>query len=302
MHLPDTFVETISTLHGERGRAWLDALPELIAELERTWGFKAGVHVSNLSYNYVAPAQLDDGRPVMLKLSVPNAELDCEIEALRCYDGRGICHLLRADHAIGALLIERLSPGTTLTELPDDEDATRIAATVMGQLWRPLPPNHPFPTTARWADGLGRLRAEFGGTGPFPRRTVEQAERLFADLLRSAGPPMLLHGDLHHDNILRAEREPWLAIDPKGLAGEPAYEVGALLRNPGYRVIRAADPRMMTARRVAILSEMLSLDPQRIAGWGYAQVVLSVWWAYEDHGLYDPDTLVYAELLEPWLG
>jgi streptomycin 6-kinase len=130
---------------------------------------------------------------------------------------------------------------------------------------------------------------------------VATAERLFGELLSSSGPPVLLHGDLHQENILRAERDPWLAIDPKGLAGEPAYEVGALLRNPGDRVRRADSPSRMMARRIAILAEALGIDAQRIVAWCYAQVVLSVWWGYEDHQEYFPEWLYYAELVEPLL-
>ena len=93
----------------------------------------------------------------------------------------------------------------------------------------------------------------------------------------------LLHGDLHHDNILAAG-DAWLAIDPKGVLGEPAYEVGALLRNFWDRDTSDAVRRQMSARRVAILAETLGFDRRRIAGWGVAQAVLSAWWSYEDHG------------------
>src|SRR5439155_23831953 len=159
-------------------------------------------------------------------------ELMTEMEALRLFEGHGIVQLLDADARQGAMLLERLRPGTPLADLADDEQATSIAAGVMRQLWRPAPPEHPFPTVARWAAGLGRLRNKFvGGTGPFPTALVEEAERLFAELIPSMAEPMLLHGDLHHENIVTAERQPWLALDPKGLVGEPAYEVGALLRN-----------------------------------------------------------------------
>jgi streptomycin 6-kinase len=110
---------------------------------------------------------------------------------------------------------------------------------------------------------------------------VEQAEVLFAELIASMGKPVLLHGDLHHFNILTAEREPWLAIDPKGIVGEPAYEVGALLRNPNQAI--ATNPKIL-ARRIDQLSAELTIDRARIIGWGLAQAVLSGWWDYEDLG------------------
>jgi streptomycin 6-kinase len=283
--LPKKFVRIIVEVWQEEGEAWLVQLPAAVAGCERRWSLVVHPPFSNLSYNYVAPATTRDGREVVLKLGVPRDELVTEIEALRLYDGRGMVQLLDADAEQGILLLERLRPGTELADLGDDEKATEIAAGVMKQFWRPLPENHPFPSIHDWASGMERLRAEFnGGTGPFPARLVETAEALFAELLSSMGEPVLLHGDLHHYNILAAEREPWLAIDPKGIVGEPAYELGALLRNPFPQIFSRPDAQEVTARRVDQFAEILELDRQRINGWGIAQAVLSAWWDYEDHG------------------
>ncbi|MGH2543769.1 MAG: aminoglycoside phosphotransferase family protein, partial [Ardenticatenaceae bacterium] len=232
----------------------------------------------------------------ILKVGVPNRELWTELAMLRLCDGRGIVQLLEADHDLGALLLERLRPGTMLVTL-DDEEATSIAAGVMRELWRPAPAEHAFPTVADWAAGLDKLRTHFGGPGPYPVPLVEMAERLFAELLDSMAEPVLLHGDLHHYNILAAERAPWLAIDPKGVIGEPAYEVGALLRNPLPHFLDVPQPRRLLARRVDQLAETLGFDRERIAGWGMAQAVLSAWWTYEDHGHVPHRMLRCAELL-----
>ena len=182
--------------------------------------------------------------------------------------------------------------------MADDEIATAIAAQVMQQLWRPVPPNHPFPTVANWARGMDRLRQEFdGGTGPFPKKLVQTAVSLFNDLLPSQAEPVLLHGDLHHWNILRATRAPWLALDPKGVVGEPAYEVGAWLRNPIDRLLHLSDLPHIQARRIDQFVELLGLDRQRLIGWGIAQAVLSAWWSYEDHGYGWDGAIVCAESL-----
>jgi len=298
--LPKDFVQTIVEVWGEEGEAWLARLPAAVAECEGRWSLEVEPPFPNLSYNYVAPATTRDGREVVLKLGVPRAELVTEIEALRLYDGRGMVQLLDADVEQGILLLERLRPGSDLHELGDDEKATEIAAGVMRRFWRPLPENHPFPSVHDWAEGMKRLRAEFaGGTGPFPKRLVETAEGLFAELLGSMDELVLLHGDLHHYNVLSAEREPlrqaqglhrenrggrlWLAIDPKGIVGEPAYEPGAWLRNP-LDLTSWPDVQQVTARRVDQFAEILQLDRQRIIGWGIAQDVLSAWWDYEDFG------------------
>lgn len=297
MHpLPDSFTRTvISTYPG--GAAWLDALPALIDSVAHRWHLTVLPPFDDLSYNYVAPAIRANGSPAVLKLGVPNPEMNTEIEALRRYDGRGIARLLAADAVQGAMLIERLQPGARLSTLVDDGEATSIAAGVMRDLWLPLPDEHPFPTVAGWADGLGRLRERFnGGTGPFPAYLVDAAERLFAELLASQSEPVLLHGDLHHYNILSAERAAWLAIDPKGIAGEACYEVGALLRNPIPQVGSWPDLRRILARRIDILHDQLGFDRARMIGWGVAQAVESAWWSIEDGTGWGP-TIIVAEHL-----
>jgi streptomycin 6-kinase len=284
-------------VYGPAGAEWLDQLPGLLAYCEQRWSLTV-MPPFPLSYNYVAPALRSDGRGLVLKVGFPGAELIAEIEALRLYDGRGIAQLLDADQERGVLLLERLSPGTPLSRLTDDEQATSIAAGVMRRLWRPAPPEHPFPTVAKWALGLGRWREHFGGTtGPFPTSLVEQAESLFAELLASTPEQALLHGDLHHDNILTAEREPWLAIDPKGLVGDPAFEVGALMRNQLPQPLAGDYARRFLARRLDQLSEELGLERARLHGWSLAQAVLSAWWSLEDHGYGWEPAIALAELL-----
>jgi streptomycin 6-kinase len=296
--IPENFARTMGEVYGAEGRAWLGRLPGLLAGCARRWGLTVGPPFVPLSYNYVAPAVRADGTPVVLKVGFPGRELRTEIAALRLYDGHGIAQLLDADAEAGALLLERLVPGTPLARLADDREATTIAAQVMRQLWRPVPPDHTFPTVADWAAGLGRLRARFGGTtGPLPAPLVEIAEGLFTDLLGSMGTPVLLHGDLHHDNILMAQRQPWLALDPKGVVGEAAYETGALLRNPAGRVLKSANPRGMMARRIDQLASELGFERERIRAWALAQAVLSAWWSIEDHGYGWEDAITYAEIL-----
>ena len=294
----DQFARRIVGTFGEAGIEWLSCLPSLVAECAQRWSLTVMPPFEPLSYNFVAPAIRADGTDMVLKLGVPNPELLTEIAALRIFDGHGIVQLLDSDLDRGALLVERLKPGTPLVDLADDEAATSIAAQVMRQLWKPVPAEHPFPTVAKWAQGLQRLRKRFdGGTGPFPSYWIERAEGLFAELLGSMAEPVLLHGDLHHENILAAERQPWLALDPKGVVGEPAYEVGAFLRNPLPRILHEPQPGRMLARRVAQLAEELDFNPARLVGWGVAQAVLSAWWDFDDSGDRWEESLAFAELL-----
>ena len=290
------FQRRISALPG--GPEWLETLPALLTRCASHWSLTLQPPFA-LSYNYVCPAVTADGNPVVLKIGLPNDELDSEQEALQVYAGDGCVRLLDRLPGISAFLLERLQPGAPLAEIIDDEEATRIAADVMSALWKPLPEEHNFRTTADWAAGLENLHMEFGGgTGPFPVHLVDAAKRLFADLHASQGPPVLLHGDLHHFNILRAGRSPWLAIDPKGIVGEREYEIGALLRNPDNDRLDNNALRSRTLRRIGQLAEYFGFDQDRLMGWCIAQAVLSAWWGYEDgEAEWTMDTLRLAEVL-----
>lgn len=282
--MPPAFAQTMLALYGQAGAAWLQQLPILLAEYAQRWAIQLGEPFA-LSYNYVVPAWRADGSAVVLKVGYPSREFGNAIDALQLYAGDGMVQLLEVDRDQGVMLLERLQPGDMLSTLADDEEATRIATTVMRQLWRPAPAGHPFPTVADWAQGLQRHRARFdGGVGPLPHRLFAEAEAHFRDQLAAHAPPMLLHGDLHHFNILRAQRQPWLAIDPKGLVGDPAYEVGAFLYNPWPAFGSRPDVDRLLQRRVALLAEHLGFDRARIRGWGVAQAVLSACWTIEDNG------------------
>jgi streptomycin 6-kinase len=281
--IPANFTRTITELHGPAGAAWLQRLPMLIAEYERRWALSVQPPFE-LSYNYVAPAVRADGTEVVIKIGCPNSEIRRELAALRLYAGDGMVQLLEADEDQCAFVLERIRPGATLATLPDDEEAMAIAAQMMKQLWQPLPAEHSFRPVAEWAAGLRGLREMFGGgTGPLSKDLVEQAEAHFAELLGSMTNLVLLHGDLHHYNILSAERQPWLALDPKGMVGEPEYEIGPLMYNP-FDLLTRPEPGRILARRIDQLAEILGFDKQRLQAWGVAQAVLSAWWSLEGPG------------------
>jgi streptomycin 6-kinase len=300
-YVPENFKRLTLALHGEAGRLWLGGLTALVEECAGRWSLRVGPPFPSLSYHYAAPAEGPRGERLVLKLGVPTLDLLREIEALLAFGGRGAARLADSDASRGALLLERLEPGTPLTALCEEDDgaATSAAAAVMRSLRRtPLHQPHIFPTAADWGLGFGSCRARFGGgPGPFPPKLFEEAESLYAELLDTSAPPTLLHGDLHHGNVLAASREPWLAIDPKGVVAEHAYEVGALLRNPLPRLLRLPDPVRATERRIARLSEELGLDRARVRGWGLAQAMLSAWWSIEDEGELGEYGYAAAEIL-----
>jgi streptomycin 6-kinase len=125
---------------------------------------------------------------------------------------------------------------------------------------------------------------------------VERAEALFAELIPSQSELVVLHGDLHHFNVLAAQREPWLAVDPKGVVGEPAYDMGAFLHNP-TELLNTPHPGRVLERRIDLLAEELDLDRSRVRGWAISQAVLAAYWGWEDGGRVWEEALTFAELL-----
>ncbi len=298
--IPADFARVTIARSGAAGRDWLERLPAILDGCAARWGLTIGPPMTPLSYNYVAAARRADGAAAILKVHVPEGGFASEIAALRRFDGRGVARLLASDPHDTALLLERCDPGTSLARIAvaDDERATSIAAAVMRRAWRPLAPDDAFPTMADWNGDLRSLRPHYGGgTGPFPVRIIEEVESLLPALAASATAPVLLHGDLHYDNILAAGRQPWLAIDPKGLAGEPAYETGALFYNPQPQLLDASNPGRILARRVDQLAEELGLDRARVRGWGIVRAVLAAWWHVESSGQVWPEALACAGLL-----
>lgn len=282
LRLPTIFEQTILGVFGEAGRAWLKTLPALVDSSSSKWNLR-DIHTGpNLSYNFVAFARRAD-QEVVLKIGVLNRELQSEVAALRIFDGQGAARLLEADATNGCFLLERLRPGEMLSTLSDDERATHIAAEVMRKLWRPAPSGEALIQLSDWFQGFGKLRARFeGGTGPLEKGLVERAERAVDQFFAEAYSPTLIHGDLHHFNILSSD-DTWLAIDPKGVVGPAGYEVGPFLINPWDSLLKQSNPRQITERRLAILSEHLNLERARLLEWGLAHAVLSAWWNIEGH-------------------
>lgn len=208
------------------------------------------------------------------------------------------------EHAPGAALMERLSPGTFLALLSlegRDEEATVIMADVIRRMSRPRTILDGFTTVEGWGEGFRRY-AERGG-GPLPSDLVERAARIYSELCATQGPRTLLHGDLQHYNVLLDSARGWAFIDPKGVVGELEYEIGAMLRNPCERPEVFASAGAV-ARRLAVFQARLDLDAGRALGWAFAQAVLSVIWSVEDGEEVDAahPALALAEAVRPMLG
>ena len=258
LDLTPEFQKRVIAIAGEpRGRAWLSALPSLVDDLSVRWDLDDLSVLSN-SYHLVALT-----KSAVLKICAPQGDADREYEALIAFQGPGFVRLLAHDDAHQALLMERIEPGATLAEMEDDERATEIAADVFKAVHRPA--EGPFPDIHRWGAAL------FDVSLPSP--LLEEVRALWRELTASSEEPVLCHGDLHQFNILDGGERGWVAIDPKGVFAEPAFETGAFLRNLTER-----DQK----RRIAIFAKRLGHDEERIRKWAFAQAVLSACWCVQD--------------------
>ena len=292
MNLPAHLVRTLKKVHTDAD-GWLSALPDYVARLEAAWHIRAQNLVDELSFNVVAFAEGTDGTPYVLKMSPPGEEFLQELTALKLYNGDGIARLVRADETGGAMLLERLSPGVSFWRTKDDALATRTCAELLQQLWRPAKDNA-LRDLKSWTRALPVYVETQLESGPLPQDLASRANALLGELLQE-GDPVLLHGDLHHGNILSATRQPYLAIDPKGVIGAKGFDVTAFLGNP-TGVTKRPDFKKILARRVSIFSEMLGLSEQEIASWGYMFCALSSCWSLEDGGTIGESAAVAEEL------
>ena len=294
MNLTEEFTSRVTGAFGEAGAKWIANLSQIVETAVTRWSLTLESPFEPLAYNYVAPATGADGVQLVLKSGVPCRELNTEIAALRHWNGAGAVRLIEADCDNGLLLLERAEPGTPLFEVPDDDEATKVFAAVARELHKPPPAKHNFPTIADWARGFARIRSTSSG---FPQQHLERAAAMMEELIGSMNDVGVLHGDLHHWNILAAKRQPWLAIDPKGVIGEPEYEVGAWLRNPAPQIYSDPELKPKTRRRIDIIADELGFSKQRLADWCYCQAVLSAVWSYEEGQAGFKAALNYAEQL-----
>jgi streptomycin 6-kinase len=222
---------------------------------------------------------LSNGSPVVLKISSVSDEMNSGT-VLEAFQGEGTVRVHKSDH--GAVLLERLDPATELVELVRsgrDDEATRILADTIGLMANHEPPPG-CPTVFDWSRGFDRYISEHSG-GPISLQLVQEAGNVYRNLAASQRQTMLLHGDLHHYNVLFDSKRGWIAIDPKGVVGELEFELGAIIRNP----VELPDfyiSRAIVERRLKQLTDALRLDYDRALRWSFAQAVLSAIWGLED--------------------
>ncbi len=283
------FTDNMIKIYGETGRSWLNDLSNITSRLSKLWSLHDLKVQENLSYNYILDG-FQNNQAIILKIGIDHAGVNNEVAALTAFQGHGVVKLLATDLSQGALLIERLIPGKTLKSLfpLSDSLAVDIACSMIDRLHcAPIPQNNNFPTLAQWLQIIDQ-------DWDLPKQHLLLARSLRNTLLSLTDHDVLLHGDLHFDNIL-SNKDGWVVIDPKGVVGNPIYDkIGYLLREPLAELLRVDDIYSLLNSRIKAVSQHSELDIKMILDWTYLQTVMAICWCLEDNQ--DPSKML--EFLE----
>jgi streptomycin 6-kinase len=265
------------TEHGAERRAWLALLPRVIVEVCARWSLSVGRPFQPGGVtSWVAPARTADGHVTVLKVAWVHYEARHEAEGLRAWDGHACLRVLNAwgSGTTSALLLEHCDPGTSLAQAMAPSDQDVVIARLLRRLWIQPPRGHPFrplqTMCEQWATGFEKryAAARLSGQELLDPGIARAGLKLFRLLPATSARPVLLVTDLHAGNVLAAQREPWLVIDPKPYVGDPTYDPLQHMLNCPDRL--ASDPLGFVHR----MADLLALDADRLRYWLFARCVL----------------------------
>lgn len=279
-HLMKVLESNITNLFASKGQKWLDNIPNIVSKLADKWVLANVTPVSNMTFNYVAKAIRNNKYPVVIKVSCDEDLIRDEIKALNHFAGSGTVRLLDHDEKYHALLLEQAIPGITLKEFrtQDLELTMDYYIKVMHDLHnRPCPDLILFPEIKKWPKAFDRVDET-----KMPAGLLTRARNLASELVATQGKKILLHGDLHLDNILQ-NGENWLAIDPKGIIGEAEFEIAAFDFIADYELESDKDLSQLYHDRLELIATKSGLDLDRIKNWCTIRLALAIAWSVEDN-------------------
>lgn len=288
---PERFRRYATGGFGDKGKAWLEQLPDILDRCCARWGLTLGSATEEIKGNYIAYVHTSENPDLVLKVGVPHRDFTTEMEALAIYGGRGINRLVEVDRELNAMLLERLRPGTMLAQADvDRSEQVEIAGRIVRLLHEtPPPPTHGLPHFKDWVEGAqrdARNCADARRSQPylelFPR-VLAMMERL----MRPEEPQILLHGDLHHWNILDDADRGWMAIDPKGVIGASCLDVGRFIGNAMGFGESVPEQRQILLNAMRAFSAALGQSEERVFAGAFCDRVTSCSWGLkhdEDEG------------------
>lgn len=279
--LSSAFVSNIRELYGEEGETWINDLPSRLTQLSEKWNFRFLSIMPDLTYNFVGLVEMiPTGTCAIIKMGLKHENIATEVQWLQCFN-KSVPKIYWHDDKCHAFLMGCLEPGNslkTLVKAGQDDSATRILCHTIKDLQSHQQNNPNFPHISRLAGSFSLLKNHLDG------KILSKAESLFHGLVSDRIQDVLLHGDLHHDNVLSSGTT-WKVIDPHGYVGDPVFEVGAMIYNPCDYFPKEKSISQTVERRLKILAEELSFDAKRIKAWAYCRALLSIAWIFEDHGI-----------------
>lgn len=287
------FQQNIRDLHGKAGEVWLADLPTLIGAVCEKQNLKFISVIPNLSYHFVGLVELKETQEFAILKMAPNDEVIAnEAKCLDCFS-QGMVKIYTYDEEYFAIIMEKLEPGYSLKKFVvngEDDEATRIIARTIRELQWHQTPKYSLKHVSDLMSDLAVL------DNHIDKKILSKAKSLFTALTHDKSNDVILHGDLHHDNIL-AQGEHWKAIDPHGYIGDPVFEVSAMIVNPFDAYPTHKPLKKIIERRIKILSEELPFDVKKIQAWMFCKTVLSVAWTYHDHHKIDEGEIEIAQII-----
>ncbi len=293
--LPQELVTHITAICGSRGEAWFDRLPQIINELESEWSISVRQPFPGIEYNFVAPAITNSGEDVVLKIAPPFelTEIHGEAKYLSCRHGHGAVKLLAEDRERKAILLERAIPGRALHEEFSSSplDCIEPAISVLKRNLLPAPSDMAdVPTLDDWFENFRRYSET-----DFPKRMAEKAFEIYERLSANREKTYYIHGDYHLGNIVTAEREEFLAIDPKGIVGHVGYDIAVFLINLERWQRETHDLESILDTAIRRFAEAFDLSEREVREWVFAHMVIGAWWNFDDMPeLYDAELAMPA--------
>jgi len=294
IEIPAAFARAKSADEGDRGRQWLAGLPGLVDDLLGRWNCTPDGDVLHGQVGIVVPVKHSSHGPCVLKVSFPHPGNIYEPDAYAAWSGRGAVMLHERDDESFAMLLER-AHAQSLLGIADADEAVSVAGRLSRRLAIAAPAAMPClaERACGWEKELRGAASEL--TRTLPPRAIDKAAATVREIGR-AQPGLMVHGDFHGANILRADREPWLAVDPKGYAGDPAYDVRMVV---AWRPLRLLGPRDLPGalrRGLDVFADSAELDPVRVRRWAQFHAVHASLWGRR-HGFRTPGRKSRSDLI-----